>query len=105
VWTAGISEGVVWGTARARVLEACRRLGYALREEAPAAAARHTWREAFLTNSLRLVQPLRRISCGAANVWGLPPWELELSTVPGPVTVTLAAALAAVLPACPVAEL
>lgn len=99
VYTAGMADGVVWGTARARVLQACRRLGLAVREEAPDPRLRASWSEAFLTNSLRLVQPLACIACGAANVWGLPPWELRLPQAPGPVTVAVRAALEA-LQAC-----
>lgn len=104
VYTAGMGDGVVWGTARARVLEACRQLGLEVREEAPAAAARGTWREAFLTNSLRLVQPLASIACGASNVWGLEPWELQLPQAPGPVTTAVREALRT-LPVLPVAQL
>lgn len=44
------ASSVVWGTLRLRVLESCRALGVPVREEAPALANRHTWREAFLTN-------------------------------------------------------
>ncbi|KAL4458562.1 hypothetical protein ABPG75_013427 [Micractinium tetrahymenae] len=105
VWTAGVGDGVVWGTVRARVLQACRTLGYAVREEAPSAQSRHAWSEAFITNALRLVQPLRRVSCSEANVWGLPPWEVELPSAPGPVTAALAAVLASTLPTCPAHDL
>lgn len=105
VWTAGVDDGVVWGTVRARVLQACRTLGYAVREEAPSMHSRHAWREAFITNALRLVQPLQRISCGTANVWGLPPWELELPAAPGSVTTALAVTLANMLPTCPARDL
>lgn len=76
--TASIDEGVVWGTLRLRVLEACQRLGIKVEERAPSIHERHTWNEAFLTNSLRGVQPLSRVVCDAKNVWGLPAWELEL---------------------------
>lgn len=105
VWMAGTHDGVVWGTARVHVLEACRRLGYDTREEAPDAAHRHSWREAFLTNSLRLVQPLHSVACGAANVWGLPPWEVRFDAAPGPVTAALAAAVTAALPTCRATDL
>lgn len=99
VWTAGMQDGVVWGTVRAAVLEACSQLGIEVREEAPSMDGRHVWREAFVTNGLRLVQPLRTISCGAGNVWGHPPWTLDLPHVPGPVTTALSAAVLARLPA------
>lgn len=35
--------------------------------------------------SLRIVQPLLRISCGPGNVWGHPEWRRELGA-PGAVT-------------------
>lgn len=105
VWTAGVGEGVVWGTARARVLEACRQLGLAVREEAPSAGGRATWREAFLTNSVRLVQPLRAVECGAGNVWGAAPWRVELPAAPGPVTAALHSALLRLLPTTAVEQL
>ena len=105
VWTAGVREGVVWGTARARVLEACRQLGIAVREEAPSSSGRLAWREAFLTNSLRRVQPLHTISCGAGNVWGHAAWEVRFPAAPGPVTAALRAAMLALLPTCDAADL
>lgn len=105
VWTAGMGDGVVWGTARERVLQACRRLGLAVREEAPGIAGRAAWREAFLTNSLRLVQPLSSIACGAGNVWGHEPWGLALPAAPGPTTAAVRAALLELLPAVDAASL
>lgn len=105
VWTAGMQDSVVWGTMRARVLQACHRLGYTVREEAPSQSGRHAWAEAFLTNSLRLVQPLQSIECSPANVWGHPPWQVELPAAPGPVTAALAAALMDCLPRTPVSAL
>jgi branched-subunit amino acid aminotransferase/4-amino-4-deoxychorismate lyase len=76
--TASVEEGVVWGTLRWRVLQACQCLGIRVIEQAPSMHERHTWKEAFLTNSLRGVQPLTKIVCDARSVWGLPSWELEL---------------------------
>ena len=106
LWTAGMGDGVVWGTVRARVLQACAALGVAVREEAPRAADRALWREAFLSNALRVVQPLRRIECGAGNTWGHPPWALELpAPVPGAVTRRIQAALAELMPATDVSAL
>jgi len=83
VHTAGMSDGVVWGTMRKRVFEACKNLSLKVLEKPPAAAKRTTWQEAFLTNALRCVQPLNRIECDARNVWGLEPWVIEFSKVPG----------------------
>ncbi|KAL4535298.1 hypothetical protein Ndes2526B_g06197 [Nannochloris sp. 'desiccata'] len=81
--TAGMGDGVVWGTMRKRVSEACKQLGLKVLEQPPAAAERATWQEAFLTNALRGVQPLDRIECDERNVWGLEPWVIEFLEVPG----------------------
>jgi branched-subunit amino acid aminotransferase/4-amino-4-deoxychorismate lyase len=99
VWTAGMEDSVVWGTVRAAVLEACHQLGVAVCEEAPNSAVRHEWQEAFITNGLRLVQPLTSISCDAGNVWGHDPWVEKFAIVPGPVTTALSAAVVKLLPA------
>lgn len=105
IWTAGLGEGVAWGTMRARVLCACATLGLRVRERGPGVAARRAWREAFLTNSLRGIQPLGRIDCDERNHWGLSPWSLELSPVPGPVTAAIAAAVVDAAPLTNVLEL
>jgi Amino-transferase class IV len=81
--TAGMGDGVVWGTMRKRVLQACKQLGLRVVEQPPAAAERGQWKEGFLTNALRGVQPLHRIECDARNVWGLEPWRAVFSEVPG----------------------
>ena len=91
---------------RARVLEACRQLGVEVREEAPSMHRRVAWREAFLTSSLRLVQPLRCVACAPHNVWRHEPWALELpGPLPGPVTSALQAALLRLMPSCCASEL
>lgn len=99
VWTASPGEGVVWGTARARVLEACRRLGLRVCERAPHMDRRASWREAFVTNSLRLVQPLRTLACPEGNAAAVPPWQLDLPAAPGPVTLAIRRELLTMLPA------
>ena len=88
-----------------RVLEACRQLGVEVREQAPSMHGRQAWREAFLTNSLRMVQPLSGISCGERNVCGHPPWTLTFAAVPGPVTAAVQAALPPLLPTTDAAHL
>jgi branched-subunit amino acid aminotransferase/4-amino-4-deoxychorismate lyase len=93
--TAGVSEGVVRGVARGRVLAAAASLGLPVDERAPDPSARAAWREAFLTNAARGVQPLARLGCAARNALGLPPWEAALPAAPGPWTARLAAAAAA----------
>jgi hypothetical protein len=50
VITAGMEEGVVWGTIRAHVKEACHQLGMSFVEAAPCMADRGNWREAFISN-------------------------------------------------------
>jgi hypothetical protein len=86
VQTAGMGDGVVWGTMRQRVLQVCEKLGLKIVKQSPAAGERASWKEAFLTNALRGVQPLDRIECDERNVWGLEPWEITFSEVPGPWT-------------------
>jgi branched-subunit amino acid aminotransferase/4-amino-4-deoxychorismate lyase len=82
--TAGMDDGVAWGTIRKAVLHACNALGLPVVETPPDPGERAKWSESFLTNALRGVQPLQRIECGAANAWGLPTWSMEFSSVPGP---------------------
>ncbi len=81
--TAGMGDGVVWGTMRKRVLEACNVLGLIVVEQPPLAGERALWQEAFLTNAVRGVQPLNEIECDVRNVLGLEPWAVEFSEVPG----------------------
>jgi branched-subunit amino acid aminotransferase/4-amino-4-deoxychorismate lyase len=95
--TAGMEDGVVWGTMRQRVLAAASDLGLRVIETAPPAEGRAAWREAFLTNALRRVQALGQLECGAANVWGLEPWAVEFEPVSGPWTAKIAARVEAAL--------
>jgi len=67
--------------------------------------SRHAWREAFLTNSLRLVQPLHTLACPAGNAAAVQPWELHLPAAPGPVTLALRQEMLRLLPAVDVEEL
>jgi branched-subunit amino acid aminotransferase/4-amino-4-deoxychorismate lyase len=105
VWTAGMQDGVVWGTVRAQVLHACHQLGIPVREEAPDMARRHEWREAFVTNGLRVVQPLSSIACGQGNAFGHQPWELLFPAAPGPVTSAINDALMPLMPVVDAADL
>lgn len=50
IQTAPVSSGVVWGTMRARVIEACNLLGLPVVERAPRLEDCDKWTEAFLTN-------------------------------------------------------
>ncbi|XP_057424838.1 uncharacterized protein LOC130718300 isoform X2 [Lotus japonicus] len=56
VRTAPISDGVLPGTIRQLVLEICRSEGIPFQEVAPSWSEREIWEEAFITNSLRLLQ-------------------------------------------------
>ncbi|KAG4910396.1 hypothetical protein AAZX31_20G133500 [Glycine max] len=56
VQTAPISDGVLPGTIRQLVLEICRSEGIPFREVAPSWSECEIWEEAFITNSLRLLQ-------------------------------------------------
>ncbi|XP_027365955.1 uncharacterized protein LOC113872529 isoform X2 [Abrus precatorius] len=56
VRTAPISDGVLPGTIRQVVLEICRSEGIPFQEVAPSWSEHEIWEEAFITNSLRLLQ-------------------------------------------------
>lgn len=69
--TASVAQGALPGTVRRRVLESAREAGLDVFESAPDPAERALWTEAFLTNSLRGIQPLERLECctDAATAW------------------------------------
>lgn len=56
VRTAPIGDGVLPGIIRQLVLEVCRSEGIPFREVAPSWSEHEIWEEAFITNSLRLLQ-------------------------------------------------
>ncbi|GAB2286765.1 hypothetical protein Dimus_021159 [Dionaea muscipula] len=56
VQTAPLQDGVLPGVTRKLVIEICSSKGIALREVSPSWSARETWEEAFITNSVKLVQ-------------------------------------------------
>ena len=99
VQTAGVKDGVVWGTMRQRVMEACRTLGLGVREVCPRVQERLTWKEAFLTNALRGVQPLCRVTCTCeeVNACRVKPWTLEFDESPAKWTGMIRGAVAALL--------
>ncbi|KAK2078467.1 hypothetical protein QBZ16_003307 [Prototheca wickerhamii] len=79
--TASVAQGALPGTVRRRVLESAAEAGLDVLESAPDPAERVLWTEAFLTNSLRGIQPLERLeSCtdaGAAWTASFPgPWPV-----------------------------
>lgn len=62
VQTAPISEGALPGIIRRLVIEACLSEGISFREVAPSWSENEIWEEAFITNSLRLLQHTQTIS-------------------------------------------
>ncbi|KAG2444784.1 hypothetical protein HXX76_001527 [Chlamydomonas incerta] len=78
------------GVAQYQLLQAAAALGVRTELRPPRAGQRDTWREAFLSNCIRRVQPLSRVFCPPANDWGFEPWECALpAPAPGPVTAAL----------------
>ncbi|XP_050211052.1 uncharacterized protein LOC126661266 [Mercurialis annua] len=69
VQTAPISDGVLPGIIRQLVIEVCLSKGIPVREVAPSWSARDSWKEAFITNSLRIVQHVEKIQVPTS-------WEL-----------------------------
>lgn len=87
------------GLARAAVFAACAAEGLVVEERAPRASERETWREAFVTNTIRLVHPVWRVSWprgvttsleeGDRDVDGEEEVTLQLPEAFGPVTRTI----------------
>ncbi|KAJ8766076.1 hypothetical protein K2173_020592 [Erythroxylum novogranatense] len=61
VLTAPVSDGVLPGIMRQLVIEVCLNNGIPFQEVAPSWSKRELWQEAFVTSSLRLVQPVEKI--------------------------------------------
>lgn len=61
VQTASLEDGVLPGVIRQLVIEVCQEDGIPLREVMPSWQARATWKEAFVTSGLRMVQPVESI--------------------------------------------
>ncbi|MCL7034315.1 hypothetical protein MKW94_016621 [Papaver nudicaule] len=68
VQTAPIRDGVLPGIVRQVVAEVCLAMGISVSEVAPSWSERELWEEAFITNSLRLVQHVETIRVPS-------PWE------------------------------
>nr|DAD26060.1 TPA_asm: hypothetical protein HUJ06_027528 [Nelumbo nucifera] len=69
VQTAPVNDGLLPGIIRQLVLEICSSKGIPFREVAPSWSERELWEEAFVTNSLRLVQHVEAIRVPSS-------WEL-----------------------------
>ncbi|XP_062076561.1 uncharacterized protein LOC133781541 isoform X2 [Humulus lupulus] len=67
VQTAPVSDGVLPGVIRQLVIEVCLTRGIPFREVAPMWSEHEIWEEAFITNSLRLLQHVETVSI--PNSW------------------------------------
>ncbi|XP_051116315.1 uncharacterized protein LOC127241349 [Andrographis paniculata] len=81
VQTAPVKDGVLPGIIRQEIKEACVRLGILFREVAPLWSKRELWAEAFVTNSLKVVQPVEVVRVPyvpwklvKSNSWDRIPW-------------------------------
>ncbi|XP_024520974.1 uncharacterized protein LOC9639494 isoform X1 [Selaginella moellendorffii] len=61
VKTAALENGVLPGTIRQLVIEICHDTSIPVSETSPSWDERSSWKEAFVTNSLSLIQPVRSI--------------------------------------------
>ncbi|XP_076926613.1 uncharacterized protein LOC143589857 isoform X2 [Bidens hawaiensis] len=90
--TAPISDGVLPGVVQEVVIEACLRIGIPIREVAPSWSKRHLWQEAFITNSLRLLQHVETIRVPSSwdslssKTWKEETWEEKQFEGPGGIT-------------------
>ncbi|KAI3705980.1 hypothetical protein L1987_76231 [Smallanthus sonchifolius] len=91
--TAPISDGVLPGVVREVVIEVCMKIGIPIREVAPSWSKRHLWEEAFITNSLRLLQHVETIRVPSSwnslssKTWKDVTWE-EKQFEEGPGSIT-----------------
>ena len=89
-------EGVVLGgIVRTRVVQTLAALDVPIVEAAPAWRHRHTWTGAFVTNGVRLVQPLTSLTLPPGCTW-LPepdPDTVELAGVEEPITAAVSRTL------------
>ncbi|KAH6759538.1 D-aminoacid aminotransferase-like PLP-dependent enzymes superfamily protein [Perilla frutescens var. hirtella] len=67
VQTAPLSDGVLPGVIRQVIRDICLEIGIPFREVAPSWSKRELWTEAFITNSLRVLQHVETIQ--APNAW------------------------------------
>ncbi|KAL6578032.1 hypothetical protein OROMI_010360 [Orobanche minor] len=61
VQTAPVSDGVLPGVLRQVIKDICLKIGIPFREVAPSWSERELWTEAFITNSLRILQHVETI--------------------------------------------
>lgn len=91
--TAPISDGVLPGIIRQIVIEVCLSKGISFREVAPSWSEHETWEEAFITNSLRLLQHVETIQVPSSweslhsTTWEEISWEeKQFKDGPGMIT-------------------
>ncbi|XP_052185789.1 uncharacterized protein LOC127797196 isoform X2 [Diospyros lotus] len=70
IQTAPIGDGVLPGVLRQSIIDICLRIGIPLQEVAPSWSNHEMWMEAFITNSLRLLQHVEIIQVPSS--WKMP---------------------------------
>ncbi|XP_057522670.1 uncharacterized protein LOC130802676 isoform X1 [Amaranthus tricolor] len=112
--TAPVKDSVLPGIIRQFVIEICSCMGIAIREVSPSWSERDSWEEAFVTNSLRLIQPVDTIQapCSWTSIgsrsWQEVSWlEKKFQGSPGMVTTLIQREIMkrAALEGCPLASL
>ncbi|XP_011102086.1 uncharacterized protein LOC105180130 isoform X2 [Sesamum indicum] len=93
VQTAPLSDGVLPGVIRQVIRDICLKIGIPFREVAPSWSKRELWMEAFITNSLRILQHVETIQAPKSwksvesNTWEEITWiEKRFQDGPGRIT-------------------
>lgn len=93
VQTAPLGDGVLPGVVRQVIRDICLKIGIPFRETAPSWSQRELWTEAFITNSLRLLQHVEAIQTPStwksveSKTWEEVTWvEKRFEDVPGRIT-------------------
>ncbi|KAL0403435.1 UNVERIFIED_CONTAM: hypothetical protein Sradi_1984300 [Sesamum radiatum] len=93
VRTAPLNDGVLPGVIRQVIRDICLKTGIAFREVAPSWSKRELWMEAFITNSLRILQHVETIQAPKSwksvesNTWEKITWvEKRFQDGPGRIT-------------------
>jgi branched-subunit amino acid aminotransferase/4-amino-4-deoxychorismate lyase len=63
------ADTVLEGISRVRVIQACKQLGIRVNETAPDPRERASWKEAFVCNCLRMLQPIGSIECASGAIY------------------------------------
>lgn len=87
--TAAVSDGVLNGTMRRRVLAAAKTLGIRIVEASPIVVEKDSWSEAFLTNSISGIRPIKRLHCPQGREFCQQPWDVVFQPALGPVILSL----------------